>query len=324
MLLKQRPVEATDGAVPDAPMSAAPAHAACHGTPSGKTCHICGSREHLKAQCPSAQEIRRVEMWIETLQGEHCLLPTELKESSLREANERLTGLKAEAAASKERAVLPEHLISTRRAEVKKHSEALSTARLQLEQHEKLVEDVRVEGERLHGVVQEEAEAFRAAETALEAALEAALAKPQATEAPAPASTPAIPSPALSAQGAEALNTLAAQLAGLASPANISNAEADYQTVVAEANDTGRDPPTLLAFVLERLSKAGTQQLELVRFDLAKDCVANLLQRRRRLPPRLRLLCRRQCAPQRMPCRRENRGRREDWATIPGFRSGRC
>ena len=31
--------------------------------PRAKTCHVCGSSEHLKAECPRAIEIRKLEAW---------------------------------------------------------------------------------------------------------------------------------------------------------------------------------------------------------------------------------------------------------------------
>ncbi len=53
----------------------------------GKACHVCGSREHLKADCPSAQEISRVEAWLVALQRDSCLLPPEVQAQQVLEAN---------------------------------------------------------------------------------------------------------------------------------------------------------------------------------------------------------------------------------------------
>ncbi len=239
---------------------------------NGKACHVCGSMEHLKADCPNALEVRKLEEWLEVLRGDACLLPPELKTQHEKETVARLDALRAEAAQAKELAVLPEQLLRTRRAEVKKRADALVAARQQLEQQENLLEDVQAEAERLRGTVAFESEAFKAAEAALEKALGSV--GPCTAARPAPPATAVTtllpPSPALSPQGAAALEGLRGQLAGLGSAATVQEAEEAHRCAVAAAQEAGRTPPSILAFVLELLGERGLEQLELVRFDIAK------------------------------------------------------
>ncbi len=237
---------------------------------NGKACHVCASKDHLKADCPHAMEMRKLEEWLGVLRGEACLLPPESRTQSERETVARLESLRSEVAQAKERAVLPEHLLRARRAEVKKCSDALAAARQQLERQEDLLAEVETEADRLRSLVATEAAAYKQAEAALEETLKSV--GPRATACPAPPVPPAPvpPAPALSPQGAAALEELRGRLAGLGSASTIQAAEAAHQREVAAAQTEGREPPSLLAFVLTLLGEQGLEQLELVRFDIAK------------------------------------------------------
>ena len=100
---------------------------------SGKSYYICGSADHLKAQCPQAQEMRRVESWIAVFAGQRVLAPSGSQDSSgfLESAVGAPCGSQAEGRRVRwERAVLPEHLLSTRRAEAFKNAKVSLEAAL--------------------------------------------------------------------------------------------------------------------------------------------------------------------------------------------------
>ena len=245
-------------------------------TTKGKACHVCGSKGHLKADCPQAQVICKLEQWLDVLTGGACLLPSELKDQQVQEVKGRLEALRAETAQAKEQAILPEHLVSTRRAEAKRRYEALAAARQSLEQHESLMAEMQAEEERLRQAVAAEAMAYKQAEAALESAQRrmAETAGPQRESVAAPREEPAAPRPpALSQQGAAALELLRSQLAGLGSVNTVQDAEAAHQRAIQEATTAGQAPPSALAFVLDMLGKRGLEQLELVRFDIAKQTI---------------------------------------------------
>ncbi len=274
-LVKQRQQPASAANPEDIDMTAAEAAKPTSG--KGKACHVCGSREHLKADCPSAQEISRVEAWLVALQRDSCLLPPEVQAQQVLEANARLDALKAEIAQAKEQSVLPEHCLSTRRAEAKKCCEALADARRQLEQHEGLLTEMQTEAERLRQLVSVKAKAYKLAETALEDAqrrfAESVVPSggPTTHEPQAPAAAMAMPAaPSLSAQGAAAMDGLMSHLQHLGSATSVKEAEEAHRHAVAAAEAEHRDPPTLLAFVLEFLGTQGLKQLEMIRFDLSK------------------------------------------------------
>ena len=68
-----------------------------------------------------------------------------------------------------------------------------------------------------------------------------------------------------------ALYALTFHVQSLAKPEHIKDAEAEYQQVVVRAGETGGEAPSLLAFVLQRLSENGLHQVERLRFDLAHE-----------------------------------------------------
>ena len=76
--------------------------------------------------------------------------------------------------------------------------------------------------------------------------------------------------PSLSAQGAAAMDGLMSHLQHLGSATSVKEAEEAHRHAVAAAEAEHRDPPTLLAFVLEFLGTQGLKQLEMIRFDLSK------------------------------------------------------
>ncbi len=237
-----------------------------------KTCHVCGSREHLQAACPGAQEIRRVQAWMDVLQGESCLLPLEVRAQQMQEATARLERAKADAAEAKERSVLPEQLLISKRAEVKKRGDALAAARRKQEEHEDLLAQLQEEGEELRAAVAEAAEAFKQAEAALEAAERRVVRtiQPETKAADLEMAAESTPAPALSSEGAAALEGLVMQIADLAKPATIQDAENRHQEAVAAAELAGQAPPSILEFVLKTLSQEGGRKLELIRFDISK------------------------------------------------------
>ena len=51
-----------------------------------KTCHVCGSGSHLKAECPHALEVHKLQQWLEVLQSDSCMLSPQLREQQLAEA----------------------------------------------------------------------------------------------------------------------------------------------------------------------------------------------------------------------------------------------
>ena len=65
-----------------------------------KPCHVCGSPDHLKAECPIAHQIQKQEAWLEVLQGEACLLPEEEVARQTLATKARLESLRADAAAT--------------------------------------------------------------------------------------------------------------------------------------------------------------------------------------------------------------------------------
>ncbi len=290
-LLRQSAAPAANASQLDADMamgnSAPLPGPALAGKPRTRACHVCGSLEHLKAECPCSLEMRKQERWIEMLNGDECLLSAELRDAQLAEAQAKLEALRAQAAEAKDRAILPEHLVSTRRAELKKQSEALAAARKKLEEHEAVMRDLQEEVEELGKTVAAEAQAFRQAESALEEAqrrfaqsvqsVQAELVPAVSTPGAAPAMVPSAlptqppPAPALSLLGTEAMNGLLAQLEQLASAASIKAAEEEYVQLLQAAPAAGEEHPTLLKFVLQRLSQQGTAKLNVVRFDISKE-----------------------------------------------------
>ena len=240
-----------------------------------KACFVCGSLDHLRAECPHAKEIRKQESWLEILQGDSCMLPAEEVPRQIAATESRLAALQAEAAAKKERAVLPEQLLATRRAEVQKRMTALATARSSLEDHEKLLRDLVIEGDRLRGAVADAASAFRQAESALEEAerrLADSIARPRAAgsaASPPPASAPSAPPNTLSTRGIEALKALEMHIQGLTSSDTLGLVEQEYQQLQAEA--AGKSVPSLLAFVMGKLQREGARQLQTIGFELTKE-----------------------------------------------------
>ncbi len=151
--------------------------------------------------------------------------------------------------------------------------DALAAARKKQEEHDELLAQLQEEGEKLREKVATEAEAFKQAEAALEEAerrIVRTIQPPDLQDAVlSPAAEPP-PAPALSAEGAAALDGLVAQIANLASPATIRDAEEKHREAVAAAELAGRTPPSILEFVLGTLSQEGGRKLELVRFDISK------------------------------------------------------
>ncbi len=239
-----------------------------------KTCFVCGSTEHLRAQCPHPDhrgEVKQFEEWLAVLEGESCLLPAEIRQRQVHETRDRIAALRREVDAARDKAVLPEQLLAARRADVKKCAEALAAARGQLEQHEILKAKMEDEETRLREDVDVEAMAFRQAEAALEEAQHRVATTMGAPAASAPMEAPPAPrAPALSPQGATALEGLSVQLSQLAWPCHIQKAEEEYKQVIAMAGPV-EEPPSLIAYVLKRLSDEGMRQLDLVKFDLSKE-----------------------------------------------------
>ena len=229
------------------------------GVSPPKACHACGATDHLRAACPLVLDLQRCEAWLEILQGETCLLPKDTLDEQVREAIAKQDALKAKLAAAKEKTVLPEHVLSERRAEAKKRAAALANARAKLEANELRVRQLQAEGADLQKEVDAQTAAFREAELALEEAQQKVVAS---------IDPPRI-APRLSAQGTNAVAALTAHLANLASPENISRAEEEHRSTVAAAEANGSTAPSLLEFVLQRLSCEGSKQLDIVQFDLA-------------------------------------------------------
>ena len=178
--------------------------------------------------------------------------------------------LRADAARAKQDAVPPKHVVSSRRAEVKKRAAFLAVAHQQLERHTALLAE-------MQEVAASEAAEYKRAEDELEAAqrrMAECVAPSQDAAAPVPAAdAPCLVSKslALSPQSAQALEGLRAHLAELGSAMAIAEAEAAHKAAVDTANADGQVPPSILAFVMQLLGARGLEQLEIVRFDMSKD-----------------------------------------------------
>lgn len=235
-----------------------------------KTCHTCGSKDHLRAKCPVEQEIAKLERWQSLLQDDSCPLAPEHRNQQLHAAGARIDALKRETEEAKERSILPEQLVGARRAELQTRAEALSAARQRLEASENECDRLQALIETQRQEVDTEVQAFRKAEEALEEAqrrLSGAVSETMAAP-PAPQTAP-VPPNTLSARGLEALKSLEAHIKGLTEGANMQLIDEEYQQLEAAA--AGRPIQSKLAFVLDKLKREGARQLQIVGFELSKE-----------------------------------------------------
>ena len=246
-----------------------------NGATKIKTCHTCGSTQHLRADCPVAQEVSKLERWQSHLEEDSCMLSPDLKEQQLAGVRARLATLERESTEAKERSVLPEKLLSSRRAEVQKRADALAAARQRLEASEEQYAKLKDQIEEQHQVVNTEAVAFRQAEDALEDA-QRRLAGPVpavSEEGPAPPPPPVpVPPNTLSARGLEALAALEDHINNLTEGTTMQLIEEEYQQLQEAA--AGRPVQPMIAFVLDKLQREGARQLQVIGFELSKAPVA--------------------------------------------------
>ena len=201
-----------------------------------KTCHLCGGADHLQAKCPLAADVRKAESWLVTLRGDMCDMEPERKEEAIRAGEARLQRLKEQAVAAKAKTVLPEQLMSQRRAALKSASEKLARAKSALETHETKLATLQAETERLRTTVAEC--------SAQESSAQALLAEVLPVDPPTHQATDQQAAPDVREAGEQLMN-LAASASQLGTAENLAKA---YQRMVDADPDAEHIP--LLAFGL--------------------------------------------------------------------------
>ena len=243
-----------------------------------RTCHVCGSSEHLKAECPAAIQIRKLEAWLAVLEGGECLLEPFIKTQQIQVTSSRLAALKREVMASKAQTVPPERVLATKRADARKAAAAMADARKDFEAKQLALADLQAEVDKCNAAMHRTADLFRQAEIALEVAqrdVAAAILPPPPITLAAPLARG--PGRSRSPAGFEALEALRRSIVGLGSQGVIAEAQREHTEQTERHLAQGSEPPPPFAeFVLKRLQAEGTKQLDTISFELSADPQASV------------------------------------------------